>query len=702
MNVNGLHYHNSLKTSDQSFSKYRPSTEIITQPLTDKYSIGEQIGRGKFAVVKKCTNHETQEVVAAKFIKKRRRGKTCRDEILREVVMLEMALDHPRLVNLKEVYETQTELILITEYCAGGELFTECILDEKFNECDVRLLMSQIVEGLVYLHEKCIVHLDLKPQNILLTQPFPHGSVKICDLGFACLVNTGEDIRDIIGTPDYVAPEVLNYDPLGLYTDMWSLGVLTYVMLTQCSPFAGEDKQVTFCNITTVQLDFPDNLFADISDEAQDFIKKLLIADPHERLTAKECLQHPWITGSPSSSSGLSTVVGSTVVEQDISGSNISLSSHSILDNKHKSMFGSFDSSHDGTSTDESKMVTSDSKSSVSSSDAVNSENQIGRSKLIDMKSDKESIRLKMGDSNSEALNPVGDSIDINDKQNLTVGREIDAAADENKTKELELLNSTEKEIHMDTKCEALNNIELSHGNMEFSHSEVELSSNNVELSHTNMEVSFTQEDLAKEISERAQVESICDNKDIIETNICSTENEQRNVDSRTENKSTLINSKATSSSYVENISKLYDSVEIIVQDGDNDTEMISPSIAEGNLPAGTLHVDKTRPDNFAKGNNPPRFTFDKEGASSSSNLNENPHKRGMCNDSIPSVVTPVNSNETDDEINYDFISVSKRVRNYEQALSPQRSPQISPKSPRSPRIARIQRRSSHNAPYSS
>ncbi|KAH3718184.1 hypothetical protein DPMN_060983, partial [Dreissena polymorpha] len=250
---------------------------------------------GKFAVVKKCINKTSGEVLAAKYIKKRRRGKSCREEILREVVMLEMALDHPRLVNLKEVYETPQELILITEYCAGGELFTECILEEKFNEADVRLLMSQILEGLVYLHEKNIVHLDLKPQNILLTEEFPRGTVKICDLGFACMVNTGEDIRDIIGTPDYVAPEVLNYDTLGLYTDMWSLGVLTYVMLTTCSPFAADDKNETFANITNVHLDFPEDLFADISPAAQDFIQKLLIAEPSERMTAKECQSHEWL-----------------------------------------------------------------------------------------------------------------------------------------------------------------------------------------------------------------------------------------------------------------------------------------------------------------------------------------------------------------------------------------------------------------------
>ena len=414
-----------------------------------------------------------------------------------------------------------------------------------------------------------------------------------------------------------------------------------------------------------------------------------------ERLTAKECLQHAWITGSPSSSSSLSTVVGSTGVEQDASGSTISLSNHSINDNRHKSMVDSLDSSHDDTSTEDSKMATSDSKSSVSSSDAVNSENQIVKSNLIDMKSDKKSIGLEMGDS--EALNPVGDSIEINEKQNLKIGREIDDAVGENKTKEFELLNPTDKEIHMDTKCEALSNIELSHSNMEFSHSDVELSHNNVELSHTNMEISFTQEDLAKDISERAK-EGICDSKHIREK-ICSTENEQTNVESRTENKSTFINS---NSSYVENMSKLYNSVEIIVKDGDADTEMTSPGMAEGNPQSETSHVGKAGPDSLSKGNNPPRFTFDQEEASSSSKLSENPHKRGMCNDSIPAVMTPVNSNETDDEVKYDFISVSKRVRNYEQALSPQRSPQISPKSPRSPRIARLQRRSSHNTPYSS
>ncbi|RUS70449.1 hypothetical protein EGW08_021787 [Elysia chlorotica] len=277
-------------------SKYIPSSPICTEPFSSKYSIEGDIGRGKFAVVRKCICLETKEVVAAKVIRKRRKGKSCREEILREVVMLELAMEHPRLVSLREVFETQSELILVTEYCSGGELFDECVINESFKEDDVRKLLAQILEGLAYLHDKNIVHLDLKPQNILLTKPFPDGDIKICDLGFACLTNTGEDIRDIIGTPDYVAPEVLDYEPLNIQTDMWSLGVLTYVMLTACSPFAGDTQQETFCNITQVKMDYPDDLFEEINPLAKDFISKLLVKKPRDRMTARQCLDHPWLS----------------------------------------------------------------------------------------------------------------------------------------------------------------------------------------------------------------------------------------------------------------------------------------------------------------------------------------------------------------------------------------------------------------------
>lgn len=305
--MNGYnHYHNSVSgLSPPGKEKYQPNTNIKTQGINDVYTVVEDIGRGKFAVVRKLLHKETKEAVAAKYIKKRRRGKTCREDILREVVMLEKAISHPRLVQLKEVFETPTELILITEYCSGGELFHECVIEESFEEKDVVKIMRQILEGLDYLHQRNIVHLDIKPQNILLTQPFPKGDIKLCDLGFACLVNTGEDIRDIIGTVDYVAPEVLDYEPLGLHTDMWSLGVLAYVMLTAHSPFADDNQQKTFLNISQVNLEFPDSLFSHISKASQDFICKLLVKNPKMRMNTQQCLEHPWLTGVVSPESPL-------------------------------------------------------------------------------------------------------------------------------------------------------------------------------------------------------------------------------------------------------------------------------------------------------------------------------------------------------------------------------------------------------------
>lgn len=117
----------------------------------------------------------------------------------------------------------------------------------------------------------------------------------MCDFGISRLITKDTEIREIVGTPDYVAPEVLQYEPITLVTDMWSIGVLTYVLLSGHSPFGGETKQETFCNITHSPLEFPVEMFAHISNDAKDFIQRLLVRDPRERMTAKECLQHSWI-----------------------------------------------------------------------------------------------------------------------------------------------------------------------------------------------------------------------------------------------------------------------------------------------------------------------------------------------------------------------------------------------------------------------
>ncbi|RWS01087.1 serine/threonine-protein kinase 17A-like isoform X3, partial [Dinothrombium tinctorium] len=157
----------------------------------------------------------------------------------------------------------------------GGELHRVLEEEECIPEAKVRLLMRQILEGIAFLHDSNIAHLDIKPQNILLVKQYPAVDIKLCDFGISRFIAEGSELREIVGTPDYV--EILHYEPIGLATDMWSVGVLAFVLLTGYSPFGGNTKQETFFNITNAKLEFNDEIFDGISEHAIDFIKKLLV-----------------------------------------------------------------------------------------------------------------------------------------------------------------------------------------------------------------------------------------------------------------------------------------------------------------------------------------------------------------------------------------------------------------------------------------
>lgn len=278
---------------------------VVRQDFTDVYDVCTEIGRGKFAIVKKCTHKTSGLEFAAKFLKKRRKGEDCRRNIFNEIRMLELSVNHPRIVSLIEVYETNLDLVIITDFAKGGELFQHINVEGQVDERSTVRLLRQILDGLAFLHNNNIAHLDVKPQNILLTEPLPDGDIKLCDFGLARDFNCGREILEIIGTPDYVAPEVLDYKPLNSTCDMWSVGVLTYVMLTGCSPFAGDTNQETFLNISQVNLDFPEDLFVKISTEATEFISKLLLKDQEERMTAQQSLDHRWLLVKEPSSTAL-------------------------------------------------------------------------------------------------------------------------------------------------------------------------------------------------------------------------------------------------------------------------------------------------------------------------------------------------------------------------------------------------------------
>ncbi|NXO53649.1 ST17B kinase, partial [Aramus guarauna] len=167
--------------------------------------------RGRCAVVRKCIAKSTGQEYAAKFLKKRRRGQDCKAEILHEIAVLELMKSNPRVVNLHEVYETVNEIILVLEYAAGGEIFDLCVpdLDDRIGERDIIRLIRQILEGLCCLHENNIVHLDLKPQNILLSSINPLGDVKIVDFGMSRKLENSSELRQIMGTTEYLGMEEL-------------------------------------------------------------------------------------------------------------------------------------------------------------------------------------------------------------------------------------------------------------------------------------------------------------------------------------------------------------------------------------------------------------------------------------------------------------------------------------------------------------
>uniref|UniRef100_A0A4W2I758 Death-associated protein kinase 2 n=5 Tax=Bovinae TaxID=27592 RepID=A0A4W2I758_BOBOX len=277
-----------------------PNMETFKQQkVEDFYDIGEELGSGQFAIVKKCREKSTGLEYAAKFIKKRqspasRRG-VCREEIEREVSILRQVL-HPNVITLHDVFENRTDVVLILELVSGGELFDFLAQKESLSEEEATSFIKQILEGVNYLHAKKIAHFDLKPENIMLLDkniPIPH--IKLIDFGLAHEIEDGVEFKNIFGTPEFVAPEIVNYEPLGLEADMWSIGVITYILLSGASPFLGDTKQETLANITAVSYDFDEEFFSQTSELAKDFIRKLLVKETRKRLTIQEALRHPWI-----------------------------------------------------------------------------------------------------------------------------------------------------------------------------------------------------------------------------------------------------------------------------------------------------------------------------------------------------------------------------------------------------------------------
>lgn len=202
---------------------------------------------------------------------------------------------HPNIIQMKAIYETNEYLFLVMELVTGGELFDKIVEKGCYTEKEAAMLMHKIVSAIDYLHDMDICHRDLKPENLLLASEHQDTEVKIADFGLSKIVNQKVMMQTACGTPGYVAPEVLSATGYDREVDMWSIGVITYILLCGFPPFFGETVPELFEQIMSASYDYPHEYWMDVSVEAKNFIDCLLVVDPKKRMTTKQALQHPWL-----------------------------------------------------------------------------------------------------------------------------------------------------------------------------------------------------------------------------------------------------------------------------------------------------------------------------------------------------------------------------------------------------------------------
>ena len=276
------------------------SNSIMNSPVvlksavfTDIYEVSKELGSGKSGVVKLCKHRQSGVEFAGKFLNRETESGT---NVKREIEMHNITNSHPSFLQLVEAYDTLEDFVLVTEFMKGGDLIGYVMRGEEWNETYTIKVIRELLKGLAMLHSKSIGHFDMKLDNILLTGPMPHGQPKICDLGLMRDLSNGKELREMIGTIHYIAPEVLAYEPLSTACDMWSVGVITYGLLVYRLPFSDEtSEQITMMNIIKAKSIFPKSWFKSVSPEAIDFMKKLLLKEPKSRMTAEEALNHPWL-----------------------------------------------------------------------------------------------------------------------------------------------------------------------------------------------------------------------------------------------------------------------------------------------------------------------------------------------------------------------------------------------------------------------
>jgi len=263
----------------------------------ERYDILRDLGSGNFGVAKLVREKANGKFYAVKYIE---RGLKIDEHVQREIIN-HRDLKHPNIIRFKEVFVTPTHLAIVMEYAAGGELFERICSAGRFSEDEARYYFKQLISGVSYCHSMQICHRDLKLENTLLDGS-PSSQLKICDFGYSKSSVLHSQPKSTVGTPAYVAPEVLSRKEYnGKIADVWSCGVTLYVMLVGAYPFEDPDDprniRKTIQRILSVHYTIPD--YVRISSECKHLLSRIFVADPDKRITVPEIEEHSWFLKNP-------------------------------------------------------------------------------------------------------------------------------------------------------------------------------------------------------------------------------------------------------------------------------------------------------------------------------------------------------------------------------------------------------------------
>ncbi|CAI9118191.1 OLC1v1019725C1 [Oldenlandia corymbosa var. corymbosa] len=267
----------------------------MSEALKKNYRVYDELGRGRFGVVYKAYSKISGEPVAVKSINKTQIGDCSLDRkcLYNEAKVMNKLSGVPHILRFFEVYEDENFVHIVLERCNGSDLFGRILSRNVFSEEEAFAVMRPLMEAIAHCHRLGIAHRDIKPENVVFND---QNELKLADFGSAEFFQGDQLMSGVVGTPYYIAPEVVSHRDYNEKIDIWSAGVILYMMLAGFPPFHGQSAKDIFEAVLRANLRFPTQVFRSVSPTAKDLLRKMLTKDVHRRFSAEQVLRHPWMT----------------------------------------------------------------------------------------------------------------------------------------------------------------------------------------------------------------------------------------------------------------------------------------------------------------------------------------------------------------------------------------------------------------------